>query len=814
MIDPKRFRQVDDLFDGALQLPEEAREAFLREACRGDEALLDEVRSLLASVTSSESRLGENVAEFAPPLISSLTGPGEAEEPPLPPGEMLGAWRIVREVGRGGMGEVYLAERADDAFHLQAAVKVVKRGMDTAEVLRRFHAERRILASLDHPNIARVLDGGATADGRPYLVLEYVEGEPIHRWCDARRLELRERVTLFRKVCEAVDQAHRRLIVHRDVKPSNVLVGEDGEPKLLDFGIAKLLEGDGEATITGARLLTPLFAAPEQEAGLPVTTATDVYSLGRLLQLLLSGVTPGRPAEDPGAIAAARGTTPEELRRQLRGDLDTIVLRAMAADPERRYASALQLSEDLGRWMEGRPVLARPDSLGYRAGKFVRRNRGAVTAGLVSVLLVLTSLLALAMAQHRTAEALTQAERERDAAEEVVELLQGIFRAGDPMTTRPERLDTLRARDLLDRSALRLQGDLADRPDLRARLARTLGDTYRGMGLLEPADSLLREAVELHRTLGDPLGLSRALNSLSGIELQRGGGSGAVALLREAVALPTGDPDHLLRVRSNLASALQRAGEFQEAAALYEAVEAEILAAPVPDSTLLSSVLGARGALAHNTGDFAASASLLERALELDRGRLGADHWRVGLAHVNLAFARQRDGLLDEADARYGEGVAILTAALGTDHNLRLNALGAWANVRSQRGRLEEAEVLYREAIQGIRRAEGPSPGLAIDLSNYAGHLEKMGDPTGAESALREGLEIQLGVLGPDHPNSGVQRQILARFLCRQDRREEGVQEFTEALAVLERAFPPDHFRVTEAREGLEGCGGEEGAGG
>lgn len=860
MFDPDRFRLVDALFDRALLLPAEEREGFLKEECGEDLELLEEVRGLLISVEASESRFGESVADFAPSLISRMAQEEEDADPPFRPGQILGSWRILGELGRGGMGEVYLAERADDAFQLRAAVKVVKRGMDTAEVLRRFHEERRILATLDHPHIARVLDGGSTEDGRPYLVMEYVEGEPIDSWCDVRKLDVRSRVALFRRVCDAVDQAHRSLIVHRDLKPSNILVNQEGEPKLLDFGIAKLLEVEGDATRTSGRLLTPFYAAPEQRAGLPVTTATDVHGLGRLLYLLLTGVnavTPvpgtdddrgdadlppppsarvmegrrGDSGPDASVRAAARGTSPGALRSLLRGDLDTILLRALAPEPERRYPSALQLAEDLDRWLEGLPVRARPDSFSYRAGKFIRRNRGAVTAGTVSILLVLASVVALALAQQRTADALAEAERERDTAEEVVAVLQGIFSAGNPMSMGLERLDTLPVGALLDRSTLRIREELSDRPHLQARLFRTMGDAYRGMGLLEAAEEWLGEAVRLQRggegdtpsgarsgawTVArgsgagrDGLELGRALHSMGLVALSRDRNPEAEALFREALALrrtlSSEDAMPIASALTNLASSVQNQGRFLEAAELYEEADQILAEAPAPDTALLSGIVQARAVLAQRMGDEATVARMAERTLELDRGILGAEHWRVGLGSVNLGFIRQREGRLEEADSLHQVGLGILASTLGEAHPLYLNSLGGLAHIRARRGMSDEAIALFETAVTGLQGREGPTTNLSIHLSNYADLLEATGDLARAEEVLEESVEVAR-LQGESSLPHGAASALLALFLCTQDRFEEAEDRYRVALRALDVALEAAHPRVADTRIGLARC--------
>jgi serine/threonine protein kinase/tetratricopeptide (TPR) repeat protein len=402
------WEKIETVFLTAADLPVEERRIFLDEACRGDDRLRREVESLLAS----DAENGETIARAVEDEAEALFG--------LSPivGSRLGAYQVIREIGRGGMGAVYLATRADDQFQKNVAIKLVKRGMDTTDVLRRFHYERQILAGLDHMYIARLLDAGTAPDGRPFFVMEYVEGEPVDSYCVRHALNLEDRCRLFLKVCEAVSHAHRNLVVHRDLKPGNIIVTADGTPKLLDFGVAKLLapEADPRLTVTGmqSRLLTPQYASPEQVMGLAVNTATDVYSLGAIFYEILTGAC----AQNLGS------TSPEEIQRvvcqtdaplpsaatkstlsgaSLRGDIDNIVMMAMRKDPLRRYRSVEQFAADIQRYLDGRPVLARKDSVSYRVGKFVGRNRLIIAAG-AFVAASLIGGIVIANAQARRAE--------------------------------------------------------------------------------------------------------------------------------------------------------------------------------------------------------------------------------------------------------------------------------------------------------------------------------------------------------------------------------------------------------------------------
>lgn len=425
----EQWDRVNEVFHAALDEDPKNLNRFLEEACGTDRSLRDEVESLLEAHQQAEGVIQTVAVEKA---IESLV----EQEEQFSPQQIVGPYKIVREIGRGGMGSVYLAERADQEFEKKVALKVVKRGMDTAFVLRRFRNERQILANLDHPNIARLLDGGTTATGLPYFVMEYVEGRPIDAYCDSLKLTIQQRLILFRQVCAAVAYAHRNLVIHRDLKPSNILVPPDGVPKLLDFGIAKVFQPQVEetsATVAGPRLMTPEYASPEQAQGLAVTTLSDIYSLGVVLYELLTGrlpyevkggagpelariITQTEPklpssvvynvrekenTDVPESISQLREGNPDRLSRRLRGDLDNIAMMALRKEPGRRYQSVEQLSTDIERHLNGFPVLARKDTVVYLATKFVRRNKIAVAAGTFAVLAIFISAIAAGIIQWR-----------------------------------------------------------------------------------------------------------------------------------------------------------------------------------------------------------------------------------------------------------------------------------------------------------------------------------------------------------------------------------------------------------------------------
>ena len=518
---PIDWSRVQELFEAALERSEGARDAFLAEACGGDVRLRDEVSALLAADSGEHPLLdGAGVTEQLDEVFSLA-------------GHRIGPYQVVERIGEGGMGRVYRASRADGQFEQEVALKLLRPGMASDRLLARFQEERRILARLDHPGIARILDGGVTARGQPWFAMEYVDGQPLDDWCDARALSVDARLRLFLEVCDALQYAHSRLVVHRDLKPDNILVSQDrnGRPriKLLDFGIAKLLEDDGgtQLTRTGGPPLTPAYAAPEQVEGREVSTVTDVYSLGVLLYELLTGQRPyevrnAPPTELAEAIrnaqpprpstvvrresdletSRARATRPDRLGRRLVGDLDVICLKAIRKEPERRYGSVQALQEDIRRHLEGRPVEARPDTVGYRTRKFVARNRGAVLSGtVISLSLVFLGISSAVQAVQLERER-DAARLERDRAQAVADLLTDVFSASDPREALGAEAT---ARELLDRGAERIQEDREMDPEVKAALMTVLGDVYANFLLLPDAVPLYRAALELtQRDRGGP----------------------------------------------------------------------------------------------------------------------------------------------------------------------------------------------------------------------------------------------------------------------------------------------------------------------
>ena len=654
---PDRWTDVMALFEAALEQPPDRRTAWLDDHC-DDPSLRTAAQRLLAAHERSGGILDA-------PLYPPSEGPAEAT-PDTDTGRRIGPYRTVRPLGHGGMGSVYLAERADGEFEQQVALKLLRTGVDADDRARRFRAERQILASLTHPNIARLLDGGVTEAEQPFFVMEHVDGRPLDQYCDAQRLSVRARIDLFLTVCEAVKYAHRSLVVHRDLKPTNILVTPDGTPKLLDFGIAKLLDPEAlyphapPRTRTGLLPMTPAYASPEQVRSESITTASDVYQLGLILYELLTGQRPyrlrgrtpsemeriiceeeptrpstaiteaGTPPEDetsPEQIGRARQARLGQLQKMLQGDLDTIVLKALRKEPERRYDSAEQLADDLERHLDGRPVTAHADTWTYRARKFVRRHAWGVGVTTVIALLLAGSVIGLTLQNQRIAEERDRAQIETMKSEHVKAFLIALF--GNAWQN-VGGADSVAVRASLDAGVQRLQQRLSDQPEIRAEMMSAVAAVYQRLGDAAAARPLLKEALATHRSLEHPSEVASLLLDLAAVAEQRGVPDEAEALYREALALrrTRRDDSHIAvaQVKNKLGQLLESEGRDSAAVALY-AEAAPVYRRVMGDGHTQTAVLLERlGALYQEREDYAAAEPLLRDAVEMHQRLEGTGH--------------------------------------------------------------------------------------------------------------------------------------------------------------------------------------------
>jgi eukaryotic-like serine/threonine-protein kinase len=820
---PDRWQRADRIFDEALDLPPADRAAFVAGACSDDVALRDAVLGLLAAADEAERIIGESAEDFAPSLVPSLRHAADVADA-LPAGTLIGPWRIISEIARGGMGAVYLAERADGEFEKRVALKLVKRGMDTDEILRRFHHERRILASLEHPNIARLYDAGAASDGRPYLVMELVDGLPITRWCDEQRCDIESRLDLFLTLCDAVQYAHGRLIVHRDIKPSNILVSADGAPRLLDFGIAKLLDDEAPAdaqTRTGLRLATPEYAAPEQLRGEPISIATDVYALGVLLYELLAGQRPftasrphdgGQQPQRPStataaAAATARATSPERLRRRLAGELDTIVLKALEDETDRRYASVADFVADVRRHRDGLPIRARPATPLYRARKFVLRNRAPAAFAALAVLSLLGGTAAALLQARQAARERDAAFHERGRAEQVTAFLVGLFESADPTASDGASGDTLRVRAVLDRGAHRIRAELAGRPALQGELFTALARIYTSLGAYEPAESLALDALAMTGAGGDGEARATRLGVLARIALERAEFARADSLYAEAAAaaavMASGDSLYAAFLAEH---GLMRSylGDYDSAVNLLGAAYERARRVSAAHGPLMSRIDNNLGMVRYDLGEYAAAEALFRRVYDAERAFHRENHPALAATLNNIASSVQYQGRNPEAEPIFFQAIETARDALGAEHTSVGDYLQNLATLYDDERRHDEAEPLYREALRIYEREFGRhSPRTALLLRNLALNREAVGQRVEAASLLRE-IEASLArEVGADHFYTVVSSTALARVLTALGQRREAFDRLTAGIAQLEAQLPAGHFLIEVARRDL-----------
>jgi len=736
-LSPDSWRQVFAAADQALELLGDAREVFVGRWCTDHPALGPELRALLAS-GDTRSTLDVPAAALAAPLLAQLSLERDTGLV-----SRIGSYRVVQEIGRGGMGTVYLAERDDDQYRKRVAVKLLPPWSAADEHrVRRFVEERQILAALEHPDIARLIDGGVTPDGLPWFAMEYVEGAPIDRYCDEHGLTIEQRLELFRRVCAAVAYAHRNLVVHRDLKPGNILVDADGGVRLLDFGIAKLLGGDGAAALTqtGDRVMTPLYASPEQVRGAPISTASDVYALGVLLHELLTGRDPYRlPSRetyevahailereperpsmsvaraganyDVNLVAGARATTPARLRRRLDGDLDMIAVTALDKDPARRYRSVEQLEADVQRHLTGLPIAARADGRLYRARKFVRRHKAGVAAGTIFALVVVGFAVITGVQAVRIRAEANRVAAERNAAEAALDFIEVVTRTSVPSPREGRGVTT---REVLDTSAARIETGLPGQPAARARLMYEFGRAYHQLGVNDRAQHLLESSLAVRRTL-HPAGqrdLDETLDALGGVLLDRSDVGRAERAYDEALVLRRRllGPMHgdVARTLNGLAAVRLRQGHSRDAEGLArEALTIDRQRVGETRADVAQSLRSLGRAIA-DEGDDVHAQRLYREALLLFLQVLGEDHPDVAATEFDLAASLKHSGDNDQADSVFRHATALYRRLVSTASTATTAPAQSWSLPPSPAAR--GAVLALGSKIVFVSDRDGPDP--------------------------------------------------------------------------------------------------------
>jgi eukaryotic-like serine/threonine-protein kinase len=864
-MDSARWHRIQTLFHEAADLPGHAQSTFLKEACQNDDALMADVLAMLEEDARSASLLDRDVAHLA----HAILGDGPLAAAPTE----FGPYRIVSLLGEGGMGVVYLAERDD--LGSMAAIKILRDAWLSPARRERFLSEQRTLAQLNHPSIARLYDADTLADGTPWFAMEYVDGLPLTEHCWQRQSSIRERLQAFRAACEAVQYAHQHAIIHRDLKPSNIMVKPDGTVRLLDFGIAKQLDGLGQpvdGTLTGLRLMTPAYAAPEQVRGGPVGVYTDVYSLGVIFYELLAGRLPfdfsnRTPAEASGMIVEQQPEKPSAAAIEMArvpgtgsriapagktawADLDMLCLKGMHKDPQRRYRSVEALIRDIDHYLKGEPLEARPDSVRYRLDKFVRRRRRSLTVALAA-LTVAAGLVAFFTVRLAAAHRRTLAEAAR--TQRIQRFMLNLF--GDQTAGPP---DDLRVVTLLDQGVAEAR-ILDGEPPVQAELYRVLGGIYEQLGKLDRADALLGSALERRKAIhrGDYPDVAESLVDLGLLRISQARLAEAEQLVREGFdmsrrILPANDPA-VARATSAVGKVLEHRGKYPQAITmLEEAIRLQSApGVPAPDlADSLSELANAQFYLGHyavsdslnrrllamhremyggrhplvaddlinlsaieyNVGHYAEAEGFARQALDINRSWYGNEHPEVASSLTFLGQALGRENRYDEAEDVLQQSLAIQERVYGSMHGRVALALNELGNVELKRGELDLAEARFRRALDIYRAVNGDRHySVAIALSNLGGVYLERKQYERAEQVLRDAVLRFTEALSADHLNTGVAQLRLGRALLRQHRYSEAETRLLAAYEIIRKQTSPSIAWLQTTRQDLIALYGETG---
>ncbi len=777
---PEQWKHIQALFEKALELNPSQREDFLKKECGNDKELYTEVNSLLESDEHEHSIFSASAADYI-----------SIDEPNLA-GKTLGKYKAIEQIGIGGMGSVYLAERIDGVFEQKVALKVVKPGMNSHEIITRFEEERQILARLQHPNIARLLDGGISDLGLPFFTMEFVDGKPITNYCDEKNLTIEERLQLFQKVCEAVLYAHQNLVIHRDIKPGNILVREDGTVKLLDFGIAKVFEEDPnrkDLTRTGVRVMTPEYASPEQVKGEPVSTATDIYSLGLILYQLLSGCPPyevdttsaiemekiiclSQPLKpstmitkisgiksgeknkiSPEDISLKRHTSISKLKKRISGDLDNICLMCLRKEPERRYNSVAQLIADINNHLSGMPVSARKSTTSYRAKKFIQRHKTGVVIASIAVLIIaiVTTFYTIRLANERD-----KAKVEAEKFKNVSDFLTGLFKVSDPEQSRGE---TITARELLDNGVKRIDNELSGQPEILANMLDVTGNVYKSLGLYKNALPLLQRSYSINDSLfgSNSPETAKSLNDLASLNFDMGDYDSSVDKFNKALKLRENifgkESMESAESMNGLAMVLREEGKYDES----EKLLLESLSIRKKHSSGKSNEVAEStnnlALLYQDKGEYEKSKKLFEESLQMKKQLYGRVHPSYSETLGNQASLLQEMGDYRKAENLFTETLDIDKKLYGDLHPSISTDLYNIASNTALMGNLDDAEKLYSQVLELDRKLlGGQHPYIALDLNNLAGIESDKGEYEKAEKLYMKSLELNKKAYGNEHP--------------------------------------------------------------
>lgn len=793
----QRWKQVEEIVDTALSIDQAERDDYIEEACKGDKELKTRVTKLLENIEQAETAnyLEEHgqYQEFEADLAKSAEH--SAGESLI--GREIGAYKILELIGHGGMGSVYAAERSDKVHDEQLALKILPRGMDTPSNLDRFKRERKILAKLDHPNIARLLDGGITEDGLPYLVMEYVEGMPLDKYCDQHRLSVKQRLELFGAVCRAVQHAHQNTVIHRDLKPSNILVTENGTLKVLDFGIAKLLEPDDpETTIfqtrTGARMFTLGYAAPEQVEGDTVTTAADTYGLGVLLYEILAGVhpfdlgdkklteietlireqTPNRPSvkfrklssDQQKQVSDKRGTSPSTLFNLLQGDLDAIVMKTLRKEPTARYSSVEQLLDDLRRREENLPLIAQEDTWRYKTSKFIKRHKTGlwIAAGFLLLIIGFATFYTWQITQERNEaqEQRNRAQEEARKSEAVTTFLTDLIKANYPENAQG---DTITVREFLSKGYNKLH-NLSRSPAVQANVMQVMAHTYQSLGELDKADSLISQVVTMQDTMD--IGTSEKATSYNLYGL-------------------------ILRDQGQISEAEQA---MEQSADLYKRTENT-------ETAEYTKLLRDLAYIKRMQGNYDQALPLARQALNIEQRIYGKSNIQTAETYFVLASILQHQHKYEQAKKNQLKSLKIINANIDGPHPGKATNFNNLGNIYESQDSLQKAKMYYQKALQMNEELYGGvHSSIATSASNLADVLKYQDKLNSAEVLIKRAIKVRTKTSGKNHPYLANHLNNYANLYRRQKKFERADSLYLQAINIFEKNYGPDHPKIVSTK--------------
>ncbi len=738
------WEKLKAVFQQAIELTPEERGTFLEEHCKDDPELRKEIESLIESHSKSGGLLE----------VTSIQS-GEPDSPNDSPdsfiGLTIGKYKVEKKIGDGGMAVVYSAVRVDEHFTRHVAIKFIKRGMDTIEIIKRFKIEQQTLAALNHPYIAKIIDGGTTENGLPYFVMELIEGEPIDKYCLNKNLSVIEKLNLFGKVCSAIKYAHQNLVIHRDIKPGNIFVTSDGNPKLLDFGIAKLLnssEGQTNLTRTGFRLMTLEYASPEQFKGEQITTSTDIYSLGVVLYELLTGNFPYKfkntlPYEVERVICTTEPQKPStavrnyydrlnedknkhsqnssqhfdyknysKVSRRLSGDIDNIVLKAMQKEPGRRYSSVEQFSEDINRHLKGLPIIARKNSIGYRSKKFYERHRVGVITAFIILLLITVGAVGIMYQSKIAANERDKARIEAVKVEKINSFLQDMLSSADPY----EKGKDVKVVEILDNASKKIDSTLKGQPEIEAEVRSTIGITYQDLGFYNKARIQFEKALKIRESIFGNNN-EKTANSLQ-----------------------------------NMASIIYDEGNYKKAKVLYEKAIKMYRKLSNTNSTSLAESLNEYGMLKVQLGKYDEAIKYLEESYAIYR-KEGNETYNTAALINNIAWVYDYKGALDSAEAMYRKALSISYKLPGNIDLQIAHETNNLASVLHEKGDFKSAIKLYKKSLNIRKKVLGETnPKVALAICNLGEELYYIKDYSGSSEKANKAFQIWKETLPTDHP--------------------------------------------------------------